>query len=65
MTDKPGRGTNPFDPTAERTSDPKSGDRDVVGNDPGPGETPRRHEERPEENEAVMPSDDSSLKTQI
>ena len=65
MTDKPGRGTNPFDPTAEPTSELKPGDDDVVGSRPKPDDTPRRHDQRAEENEGVMPANDSTLNTQI
>jgi hypothetical protein len=71
MTDKPGRGTNPFDPTAERVEELKPGHDDaVVGHagrhdTPGRHETPRRYDEPLEDNEPAMPSDDSTLKTQI
>jgi hypothetical protein len=66
MTDAPGRGTNPFDPTAERTSELKPGEDDLVrSKKPGQDETPRHYDEPPAANEAVMPADDSTLETQI
>ena len=65
MTDKPGRGTNPFDPTAEPVADPKPGHDDAVGGHIRPDHTPRRYEQPVEENEGVIPSDDSTLNTQI
>jgi hypothetical protein len=65
MTDKPGRGTNPFDPTAEPVADLKPGHDDIVVGRTRPDDTPRRYDAPVEENEGVMPSDDSTLKTQI
>jgi hypothetical protein len=65
MTDKPGRGTNPFDPTAERVEELKPGHDDAGVGHVRSDETPRRYDQPIEENEGVMPSDDSTLKTQI
>lgn len=74
MTDTPGRRRNrPSDPTDERTSDPVPTGDDVLDrdrDDDGPGrhdrsrEAPRRYEQ-PVERDPVLPSDDSSLNTQI
>jgi hypothetical protein len=64
MTDKPGRGTNPFDPTAEPVEELKPGHDDTVARIRR-DDTPRQYDEPVEENEGVMPSDDSTLKTQI
>lgn len=68
MTGTSKRGVNPFDPTAERTSDPKPGeDVAIAREDPRRGETPRRYDgpEEKKDNGPVMPSDDSTLNTQI
>ena len=65
MTDKPGRGTNPFDPTAEPVEELKPGHDDTVVGHTGRHDTPRRYDEPVKDNEGVMPSDDSTLKTQI
>lgn len=74
MTDSTGRRRNiPSDPTAERTSDPVPTGRDVIDRE-NPGnatphldsslETPRRYEQ-PVEEDPVLPSNDSTLNTQI
>ena len=65
MTDRPGRGTNPFDPTAEPVEELKPGHDEAIVGHPGRHDTPRRYDEPVEDNESVMPSDDSTLKTQI
>lgn len=69
MTDSTGRRTNiPSDPTAERTSDPVPTGRDVIDREnPGnatPDVTPRRYEQ-PVKEDPVLPSNDSTLNTQI
>jgi hypothetical protein len=74
MTDTPGRRRNmPSDPTDEPASDPVPTGEDVVDRDradDAPGrhdrsrETPRRYEQ-PVERDPVLPSDDSTLNTQI
>ena len=69
MSDSTGRRTNiPSDPTAERTSDPVPTGRDVIDSEnPGnatPHNTPRRYEQ-PVDEDPVLPSNDSTLNTQI
>lgn len=74
MTDTPGRRRNtPSDPTDERTSDPVPTGEDVLDRDRGEDaqehhdrsrEAPRRYEQ-PVERDPVLPSDDSTLNTQI
>lgn len=74
MTDTSGRRRNiPSDPTAERTSDPVPTGKDVIDRqNPGNAtpqldrgrDTPRRYEQ-PTEEDPVLPSDDSTLNTQI
>jgi hypothetical protein len=65
MTDTPGRRTKLGDPTAERTSDPMPDGEDILSREnPRSGETPRRYDEEPED-DPVLPSSDSTLKTRI
>jgi hypothetical protein len=60
------RGTNPFDPADERSSDPVPQNDDLLARaNPRRGHTPRRYDEEPRRDEAVMPSTDSTLKTRI
>lgn len=65
MTDYPGRRRNiPADPTAEPVSDPVPTGDDVIGRDENqPARTPRRYEEPADD--VALPSDDSTLNTQI
>ena len=75
MTGVPGRRHNiPGDPTAEPASDPVPTGEDVIGRDENqplktprdedrPSPTPRRYDESVDD--VVMPSDDSTLNTQI
>ena len=64
MTDDTPRSTNPFDPTDERASDPVPDGEDIIGRDEKRRDiTPRRYEEQADDK--VMPSDDSTLNTQI
>jgi hypothetical protein len=65
MTDTPGRRTTKIsDPTAERSSDPIPDGEDILNRDErGRDETPRRYEHP--EDEPALPSNDSTLKTQI
>jgi hypothetical protein len=64
MRQTPGRqGTNPFDPTAQRASNPVPDDDDILGRENRRrGETPRRYDLKPED-EAVMLS--RALKTRV
>jgi hypothetical protein len=66
MTDTPGRRrTKLGDPTAEQTSDPIPDGEDILSREnPRRGETPRRYDEELED-DGVMPSSDSTLKTRI
>jgi hypothetical protein len=66
MTDTPeGRRTKLGDPTDERTSDPIPDGEDILSREnPRTGETPRRYDGN-REDDAVMPSNDSTLKTRI
>lgn len=75
MTDNAGRRRHiPGDPTAEPSSDPVPTGEDVIGRDENqpvktpreedpPLRTPRRYDEPVDD--VVMPSDDSTLNTQI
>jgi hypothetical protein len=65
MTDHPGRRRNiPADPTAEPASDPVPTGEDVIGRDENrPLKTPRRDDEPADG--VALPSDDSTLNTQI
>jgi hypothetical protein len=75
MNDNPGRRRNiPADPTAEPASDPVPTGDDVIGREENqpvrtpreedhPAPTPRRYDESADD--VVMPSDDSTLNTQI
>jgi hypothetical protein len=65
-TGTPGRRrTKPGDPTAERTSDPIPDGEDILSREnPRRGETPRRYDAELED-DRVMPSSDSTLKTRI
>jgi hypothetical protein len=66
MKDAPGRGTNPFDPTDERASDPTPGGDDALAREKrGSGDTPRRYDDDSDEHEAALPSNDATLKTHI
>jgi hypothetical protein len=64
MTGNPGRRRNvPADPTAEPASDPVPTGDDVIGrNDKQFPRTPRRYDEPSDD---VVPSEDSTLNTQI
>jgi hypothetical protein len=75
MNDNPGRRRNiPGDPTSEPASDPVPTGDDVIGREENqpvrtpreeePVPTPRRYDESGGD-DVVMPSDDSTLNTQI
>jgi hypothetical protein len=66
MTDTPeGRRTKLGDPTDERTADPIPDGEDILSREnPRTGETPRRYD-KDSEDDPVMPSTDSTLKTRI
>jgi hypothetical protein len=58
------RRTEIADPTAERSSDPIPGGEDILNRDERDRDkTPRRYEHP--EDEPALPSNDSTLKTQI
>jgi hypothetical protein len=58
------RGTNPFDPADERSTDPVPQNDDLLGREnPRRGDTPRRYDEEPDNADVVKRSNDSTRTT--
>ena len=67
MNDNSGRRRNvPAGPTAEPVSDPvPTGDDVIAGEEHQPPRTPQRHDEPAGDDDVALPSNDSTLNTQI